>query len=73
MENSVFQSEIEQLQQQIELEETNYKKALENHKDFPTLKDIKERIKELKNTLQLTINKSNASQSGDLLEKGNTN
>jgi len=49
--------EIEFLKQQIELEQTNYKTAISLNISFIILKAMREKIKLLKNTLQLITNK----------------
>jgi hypothetical protein len=59
-------AEIEFLKQQIELEQTNYRKALTLHVSFIILKAMREKMKLLKATLQLIIDKVNRTQSDTL-------
>jgi hypothetical protein len=46
-------SETEQLQSKIKEQEYKYTEALENHQSYSILKRIKERIRELKGTLEI--------------------
>jgi len=50
---------VEQLQKQLKKEENKYHKAMENSKPYPELKRIKQKIKEVKELLQSTEDKSN--------------
>lgn len=52
MENPSFQSESQQLEQQIQLEESNYKNAIQRGKDYATLRHIRETIRGLKERLR---------------------
>ena len=51
MRTSVLQLKAQLLEQQIELEESNYKYAIQIGKDYATLRKIREIIRELKETL----------------------
>jgi len=56
-------AEIEFLKQQIELEQTNYRKALTLQVSIIILKAMREKMKLLKSTLQLIMDKVNRTQS----------
>ena len=49
--NSALHLQVQLLEQQIELEESNYNNAIQLGKDYSTLKNIRAKIKELKETL----------------------
>jgi hypothetical protein len=53
MENAALKLQIELLEQQIDLEETNYKEAIFLKKDYSLLRRIRETIRDLK--LQLAL------------------
>ena len=53
-----YQTEIELLIHQIELEESNYKYAVELKKDYNTLRRMRENIRELKQALEEQIKHS---------------
>jgi hypothetical protein len=53
MENNVLQLQIELLEQQIDLEEANYKEAIFLKKDYFVLRKLRETIRDLK--LQLAL------------------
>lgn len=44
------------LRQQIDLEESNYKYALELHKDYNTLRSVREHLRKLKDRLKALVN-----------------
>jgi hypothetical protein len=48
MENNALQLQIELLEQQIDLEETNYKEAIFLKEDYSMLRKIREHIRDLK-------------------------
>ena len=50
-------SQIELLKGEIELQERNYKAALDKYSSYPKLKKIKARIKDLKSRLDNLVNK----------------
>lgn len=54
-----YQTEIELLIHQIELEESNYKYAVELKKDYNTLRRMRENIRELKEALNEKLKHSN--------------
>jgi hypothetical protein len=54
-----YQTEIELLIHQIELEESNYKYAVELKKDYNTLRRMRENIRELKEALHEKLKQSN--------------
>jgi len=55
MEDFNRQNEIQLLKDQIELQESNYKYALELKKDYLTLRNIRENIRQLKENLQSKV------------------
>jgi hypothetical protein len=46
---------VEQLQKQIELYENKYKNAVTNQKNYAVLKRLKEKIKRMRESLQLAV------------------
>ena len=46
--DSALHLQVQLLEQQIELEESNYNNAIQLGKDYTTLKTMRERIRELK-------------------------
>lgn len=54
-----YQTEIELLIHQIELEESNYKYAVELKKDYNTLRRMRDNIRELKEALNEKLKQSN--------------
>ena len=59
-----YQKEIDLLIHQIELEESNYKYAVELKKDYNTLRRMRENIRELKQILEEKLKHSNVSVEG---------
>jgi len=57
METSALSLQIELLQHQLELQESNYKYAVELQKDYDLLRRMRESIKELKDTLESLLQK----------------
>jgi hypothetical protein len=57
-----YQTEIELLIHQIELEESNYKYAVELKKDYDTLRRMRDKIKELKQALEEELKLSDVPQ-----------
>ena len=57
METCALSLQIELLQHQLELQESNYKYAVELQKDYDLLRRMRESIKELKDTLESLLQK----------------
>jgi hypothetical protein len=51
MEVSALKLQLQQLEQEIAKEESNYKHAIEQRKNYYTLREIREKIRVLRNTL----------------------
>jgi hypothetical protein len=51
MEVSAFKLPVQQLEQEITKEESKYKHAIEQRKNYYTLREIREKIRVLKNAL----------------------
>jgi hypothetical protein len=58
--------QIDNLKLLIELEEENYKTALQNQTEFVILQRLRENIKKLKGDLQVLLDKQSVDKTGEL-------
>lgn len=58
--------QIENLKLLIDLEEENYRTALQSQTDFTILKRLRNNIKTLKGDLQVLLDKQSVDETGDL-------
>jgi hypothetical protein len=65
-------TQIKDLRLVIEIEEENYKTALESRMSLEALKGMRDNIKRLKTELQVLLEKQSVQETGDLPEGGIT-
>jgi len=71
MEDVNLKLQIQNLQMLIELEEENYKTALQHQTEFTILQRLRENIKKLKFDLQILIDKRAVQKTGELPQDKN--
>jgi len=69
--NDELRTKIDDLKMIIDVEEGNYKTALQSKLDFSTLRQMRENIKKLKTDLQVLVDQESVKRTGEL--PGDTN
>ncbi|MGZ8525512.1 MAG: hypothetical protein ACXWV1_13860 [Chitinophagaceae bacterium] len=69
--NDELRTKIDDLKMIIDVEEGNYKTALQSKLDFTTLRQMRENIKKLKIDLQVLVDQESVKRTGEL--PGDTN
>jgi hypothetical protein len=66
MDDQELKTQIDNLVTLIEIEEENYKTALQNETEFVILQRMKEHVENLQSDLQVFVDKLNVRQTGEL-------